>query len=454
MTRVLLLNRFFFPDHSATSQLATDLAIDLAARGFEVVAITSRQRYDDPSARLASNQVHAGVHIRRVGTTRFGRQNLIGRAFDYLSFYLGASCALWREAKRGAVVIAMTDPPLLGVPALLVAHLRGARCLNWLQDVFPEVAENLDLLRPRALGSLLRVLRNWSLRHADATVVIGDFMAARVATLCASLPVVIPNWALEERAEANSESALPNVAARNPLRASWGLGESFIVGYSGNMGRVHRLDELIDAACALRSQPDLRFVLIGDGAQRAALEARVQGLRLHNVMFQPYQPRECLHESLSLPDIHIVSLDERLEGLIVPSKFVGVLAMGRPVLWIGAANGEVGSLIRASGCGVTIPPGDAPALTQALRELSDDHGSGGARLRTMAHQAQIPLECTIPKARCVGGMGRNDRTLDAPIAMTFVIHIASFLRMLDTPRTMTIVIHIASPLFVSPSTDI
>ena len=201
LTRVLILNRFFHPDHSATSQLATDLASDLAARGFEVVAIASRQRYNDPSARLAPTEVRAGVRIRRVGTTRFGRQNLLGRAFDYLSFYLGASFALWREARPGTAVIAMTDPPLLGVPALLVARLRGARCLNWLQDVFPEVAEGLDLLRSRTLVRLLRAARNWSLRHADAVVAIGDLMAARIAPFCVSQPVVIPNWALEEQTE-------------------------------------------------------------------------------------------------------------------------------------------------------------------------------------------------------------------------------------------------------------
>lgn len=388
MTRVLILNRFFHPDHSATSQLATDLATDLAARGFEVAAIASRQRYDDPSARLAPTEVHAGVRIRRVGTTRFGRQNLMGRSFDYLSFYLGASFALWREARPGTVVIAMTDPPLLGVPALLVAHLRGARCLNWLQDVFPEVAEGLDLLRSRVLAALLRAARNWSLRHADAVVVIGGLMAARVAPFCASQPVVIPNWALEEQKDSPTFDTAYNAHAANPLRERWGLGKAFIVGYSGNMGRAHRLDELIDAASALRLQPSLRFVLIGDGAQRAALEARVRELRLQNVMFQPYQPREGLRESLSLPDIHMVSLDERLEGLIVPSKFVGAIAVGRPILWIGAADGEVGGLIRDSGCGVGVPAGDVAALTQALRELREDHASGGARLLTMARQAQ------------------------------------------------------------------
>ena len=271
MTRVLLVNRFFFPDHSATSQLATDLAIDLAARGFEVVAITSQQRYDDPSARLAPDQVHAGVRIRRVETTRFGRQNLMGRIFDYLSFYLAASLALWREATPGAVVIAMTDPPLLGVPALVVARLRGARCLNWLQDVFPEAAERLDLLRPRALASLLRILRNWSLRRADATVVIGDHMAARVAPYCASPPVVIPNWALEEYLERDATSTSHAVTV-NPLRVSWGLGDAFIVGYSGNMGRAHRLNELIDAAAALRAQSDAS--LCADRRRCAARRAR------------------------------------------------------------------------------------------------------------------------------------------------------------------------------------
>ena len=105
-------------------------------------------------------------------------------------------------------------------------------------------------------------------------------------------------------------------------------------------------------------------------------------------MFQPYQPRERLRESLTLPDIQVVSLDDRLEGLIVPSKFVGVLAMGRPVLWIGAENGEVGKLVRTSGCGVTVPSSDVNALTRVLRELSDDHAGSGTRLRAMAQQAQ------------------------------------------------------------------
>ena len=388
MTRVFLLNRFFFPDHSATSQITSDLAADLAARGCDVIAITGRQRYDDPSAQLARSEAYAGVRIRRVGSTHFGRHNLLGRAVDYLSFYVCASLTLWREATRGAVIIAMTDPPLLGVPALIVARLRGAHCVNWLQDVFPEVAERLKLLRPSALASLLRSLRNWGLRHADATVVIGERMAAHVAPLCGRPPVVIPNWALAEPLESNASSPSGDAVVTQALRARWALGDAFLVGYSGNMGRAHRLDVVIDAACALRSQPAPRFLMIGDGAQRSALEARARSLGLQNVMFQPYQPLEHLRESLTVPDIHIVTLDERLEGLMVPSKFVGVLALGRPVLWIGDSDGEVGRLVQEFGCGVTVSPPDATELARVLRELSEDHACGGARLRSMAVAAK------------------------------------------------------------------
>jgi colanic acid biosynthesis glycosyl transferase WcaI len=207
---------------------------------------------------------------------------------------VSACFTLWREINWGAIVIALTDPPLLSVPALVVARLRGAHCANWLEDVFPEVTERLNMVRPTALASFLRTLRNWSLRHARATVVIGERMATHVAAFCAPQPVVIPNWALAECPESGDPSPSGYAIATHALRANWGLGDAFVVGYSGDLGRPHRLDELIDAAYALRSLPSLRFLMSGDGAQRGALEERARSLGLQNVMFQLYQPLERL----------------------------------------------------------------------------------------------------------------------------------------------------------------
>jgi colanic acid biosynthesis glycosyl transferase WcaI len=291
----------------------------------------------------------------------------------------------WNEARAGNVLIAMTDPPLLGVPMAGVAMLRKIVFIQWLQDIFPEVAERLGLLKSHIVLRILRTLRDWSLRRSDASIVIGERMASFIASHCSSAPILISNWALTE----GPTALVPDKKIHSArLRSEWGLKDAFVVGYSGNMGRAHRLDEIVAAAAALRLQRQLRFIFIGDGPQRANLQKRVQALALENVSFHPYQPSERLYESLTLPDIHIVSLDERLEGLIVPSKFVGVIAVGRPVIFIGAADGEIGNLIRQSGCGVCVSSGDHANLVSTLRELHSDHTNGGVLLKDMTHSAE------------------------------------------------------------------
>ncbi|MCC7463803.1 MAG: glycosyltransferase family 4 protein [Gammaproteobacteria bacterium] len=377
--RVVFVNRYFRPDHSATSQIASDLAFALAARGVEVLAITSRQRYDDPGAGLPVSETVESVQILRVRTPTFGRGNLVGRALDYAGFYLGAMMRVLRSVRRGDVVVAMTDPPLLGVALWPAAALRGARLVHWLQDLFPEVAERLGVGAIRPVAGLLRRLRNAALRKATATVVIGDAMAALVQAQCGRVSTVIPNWALEE-----GEVGASQRRQDHPLRHEWGLGSSFIVGYSGNMGRAHQLMSLIDAATVLRDDPGIVFLFVGDGAQRASLQRTAQERGLGNVRFQPYQPRERLRSSLTLPDIHVASLDPRLEGLIVPSKFVGVIALGKPMLWLGAKAGEVGALILKSGAGMVVPPNDGTAVAAAVRAVARD----AAKLEAMGCNAR------------------------------------------------------------------
>ena len=144
-SRIFFLNRFFYPDHSATSQILGDLAFYLAERGHAVHVFTSRQRYDDPSAQLPAAESVDGVAIHRLSTTQFGRGALVGRGFDYFSFY----AAMWRSVlawtEPGDIVVAKTDPPLLGVPVMQAVGRRGLHLVNWLQDLYPEVASNLGV---------------------------------------------------------------------------------------------------------------------------------------------------------------------------------------------------------------------------------------------------------------------------------------------------------------------
>lgn len=347
--KLIFINRYFYPDHSATSQMLTDLAFGLSQTESEraIHIVTSRQRYDNPTAQLAVEESVNGVHIHRIATSRFGRQNLFGRAIDYLSFYVSAAKKLFQITKTGDILVAKTDPPLISVVAGLIAKLKGAHLINWLQDLFPEVAAELGIKLARGVPyRLLKALRNRTLRQAKINIAIGELMAQRLRN--EGIPdkqiTVIHNWADETQLR-------PIPHDQNPLRSDWGLQDKFVIGYSGNLGRGHDFSTILNAAEALKKRDDIVFLFIGGGAQLPIVQEECQAKGLKNVMFKPYQPREKLSESLSVADVHLISLKPELEGLIVPSKFYGILAVGRPIIFIGARDGELAQIIEKHQCG-------------------------------------------------------------------------------------------------------
>ncbi len=389
--RLFFVNRYFHPDHSATSQMLSDLVFALARRGHRITVVTSRLGYEDPLARYPRRETISGVDIVRVATTRFGRAGLAGRAVDYVTFYLATAWALLLEVRRGDVIIAKTDPPLLGLVTMPVARLRGARQVNWLQDIFPEVAIELGMGRALPWRILFSTLRRWRdrvLRKAALNVVIGDRMADVVRRL-GVLPErirVIPNWA-------DGEVVRPVPAETNGLRHAWGLDDTFVVGYSGNLGRAHDIETMIDAMAlteagmagqigALRvgalpvQQPTsvkaITWLFVGGGAKMGALRDEA-GRRQHaRVQFHPYQPRAQLAESLSVPDVHLITLQPALEGLIVPSKYYGIAAAGRPAIFVGDPDGEIARILTRTQTGFVVAAGDSEGLARIILSLARD----------------------------------------------------------------------------------
>ncbi len=393
--KLIFLNRFFHPDHSATSQLLSDLTFALAAGGRSVLVITGRQRYDAPDEPLPARETVNGVEVHRVWTSRFGRAKLPGRALDYATFYMAAAWRLWRIARRGDVVVAKTDPPMLSVMAAPICRLRGAGLVNWLQDIFPETAEALGVggRLARIPFGAMRLLRNRSLQAARLNVVLGERMAELVAALGIGRERIrtIPNWA-------DGASVEPIEHSSNPLRSEWSLDGAFVVGYSGNLGRAHEMDTIVEAmTIASASEQPVVWLFVGGGALLGRLKGEVERRGLKCVRFQPYQPRERLAQSLSAADVHLVCLRPELEGLIVPSKFYGIAAAGRPTLFIGDEDGEIARLAVRYRCGRAVASGDSEGLARAVLELASD-----------------PLRC-----RRMGENGREAFTaeLDKPVAL-------------------------------------
>ncbi len=366
--KVVFVNRFFYPDHSATSQMLTDLALDLAEAGKTVEIVASRLRYDDPTAQLPHFEIIQGVSVHRVWTSRFGRGNLAGRAIDYLTFYATAAWKLWRRTNANTIVVVKTDPPLISIVAAPIVRLRGAKLVNWLQDIFPELASALGVRVIRGpLFGLLKWARNSSLRAAHMNVILGVRMEALVHSQGVPMAQirVIPNWA-------DGEAIKPVPREENLLRKTWNLQDKFVVGYSGNLGRAHEFDTILYAAEYLKNRRDIVFLFIGGGAQRGVVEQQANRLKLSTVQFQPYQSRKRLSESLSVADVHLLSLNPALEGLIVPSKFYGIAAAGRPTIFVGDPEGEISLALLESCCGSTVNVGKGIDLANIIVEFADD----------------------------------------------------------------------------------
>ena len=232
-------------------------------------------------------------------------------------------------------------------------------------------------------GQMLIRLRDWSLRCAQQNVVVGEKMrGVLIARGIAERQVaVIPNWA-------DGDAIRPVARTENPLRRKWALEGKFVVGYSGNLGRVHEFDTVLSAMTKLREDDGKCFLFIGAGKQKQMLETECKTRGITTVSFQPYQAREDLIWSLGVPDVHLVTLLPEMEGLVVPSKVYGVAAAGRPILNIGAADGEIAQLIEKHGCGITIEPGDVTGLAEAITRLA---GNNDLR-ETLGRNARKALE--------------------------------------------------------------
>ncbi|OHE83485.1 MAG: hypothetical protein A3G75_04705, partial [Verrucomicrobia bacterium RIFCSPLOWO2_12_FULL_64_8] len=346
---------YYWPDEVATAQLLTDLAEKLAARGRPTRVVTSH----DGAAATPRKENRHGVDIVRLRATRWGRWGILGKACDYLTFTLAARRTLLPELRQGDRLVAMTDPPTLAQLAAAAGRRPGAALIHWLQDIHPELELALSGSRWLAAASRSWVhRRDLAWRTAHACVVISRDMAGLVREH--GVPDgrihVIPNWA------PGGEALAPVAPEQNPLRQEWNLAGKFVVAYSGNFGRVHALEPVIEAAARLRDEPDLVFLFVGDGPRRPALEAAVRSQGLKNVRFLPFQPRTRLAENLSAGDVHLVTLRPGCERCVFPSKLYGILAVGRPVVYFGPPHCELADTVRRSGAGIVVDVAQPVAL--------------------------------------------------------------------------------------------
>jgi len=357
--RILLLNQYYAPDEAATAQVLADLGAALAAAGHSVTAICCNRSYADPAKRYPTREVVDGVRVRRIRTTGFGRRSAAGRMLDYFSFVTGAFLAMLR-VERPDVIISLTTPPMIGLAGVFVARIRGGKAVLWSMDVYPDLLYALGAVRPRSIaGRLLRMLSSATVRSQDAVVALGESMAAHLKKAGARRVEVVHNWSDEN-------SVLPIQSSESRFRREWGWDNRFVILYSGNLGLAHEFDTLLAAADRLRNVPEILFAFVGAGPRLAYVERRRDELHLANVDIRRPVARNVLSDSLAAGDVHLITMRSGVSGLLVPSKIYGILAAGRPTLYVGPPEGEIFDILRGGRCGTCVDNGQIDALVTAI----------------------------------------------------------------------------------------
>ncbi len=373
--RLAVLCPHFAPDTAPTGDVMTRIVHELAALGHELHVVTALPWYSE-------HRIEAGWEgrwVRRERTewgsiTRVNpfpgddKRNLLRRAAGFAGFSALAGLSSLRGGRVHAV-IAMSPPLTMGLTGWGTHLVRRGPLVFNIQDVFPDAAVETGAITNRRIIAVARWLERVSYHRAAAVTVLSDDLrenvAAKVKPSRRNRVHVIPNFVDTERIRPGERMT--------PLRAELGIGDEPVVLYAGNVGFSQSLEMVVDAASDL---PQATFVINGDGAARASLEARAAGLT--NVRFSGYQPKERVPEVLATGDIHLVPLKRGLGRVSVPSKTYSILAAGRPVLAAIDPGTEVPRMLAASGGGITVPPDDPAAFLAGLRSLLDDPAGAAA----------------------------------------------------------------------------
>ena len=359
---ILLLNQYYPPDTSATAKMAAQVAEKLAER-HQVTVIAGRPSYDPdefyPFAFLRRD-IRDNVTVERVASTAYPRHQMRRRVSNYLSYLaLAVPRAL---AIHPDIVLAMTDPPVAGIAGAFIARMADRPFVYNIRDLYPDMAIGGDIVQPNRWVDRWEKMHRRALHQAVRVIVLGDDMRERIISKGVS-----PDRVVVVR---DGASFPPSPPERNDLvvqkiRCDF----SFVALHAGNLGFYGAWDSLLKAAHILRNE-NTGLVFVGDGANRAAME--ISAKPLPNVRFLPFFPIEQVPHVMMAGDVHIVTVRRGLEGVVVPSKLYSILAAGRPVLAIAAAESDAARIVRESGCGISADPDDPAAIAAAIRELRND----------------------------------------------------------------------------------
>ena len=364
--KLSLITQFFPPDYAATGQLIEELTRHLGYLGVEIEVFTGQPGYAFGVKNAPAREQSEQVRIQRTRATQVWYQRIRGKALSGVLFTLRAVLHILRHARRHNILLLTTAPPFLPVLGYLAHKLFKLPYVCILYDLYPDIAIALDVIpKHHPLARFWQFINCKVWQKASQIIVLSPQMKQRVTGICpqaADKISVIHSWG-------DAKKIIPIPKQENWFAQEYNTVDRFTVLYSGNMGRCHDIDTILEAAKLLKDEP-IQFLCIGGGAKRKILVDEIKQLDLNNFQFLPYQEKSNLPYSLTACDLSLVSMDKGFESLVAPSKLYPALAAGKPVAVICPQDSYLKQLIKEGNCGQTFDNGDSEGLAEFILLLS------------------------------------------------------------------------------------
>jgi glycosyltransferase involved in cell wall biosynthesis len=366
--KLFVVNQFFPPDFAPTGQLINELVSHLGDNGTPIKVFTGLPAYAFNDVSALPLEIHNNVVIRRTRATQVSIHNIRGKAFHGFLFTVRAILHLLRNLKKDDILLLTTAPPFLPFIGYLLHLAKGSNYVCLIYDLYPDVAEKLGVLSSENwIIKLWNRLNELTWQKAKKVIVLSSSMKQQILKKQPKLGhkiSVISNWS-------DPNWIVPIAKKDNWFAQKYNLTEKFTILYSGNMGRCHDIQTILNTARLLRGY-SVQFVFIGGGPKYRSSENLVQTYGLDNCLFLPYQNKEILPYSLTACDLTLVSVEEGMGGIVAPSKFYSLLATGRPIAVICDQQCYLNELVAKTQCGVTFKNKNSQGLADFILQISSN----------------------------------------------------------------------------------
>lgn len=393
MKKILMIVNYFYPDLASTGQLMTELCEEIQNE-FELTVVAAFPNYtgnipEKYKGKFIVKEKYQNVNILRVRVPEFDKTKKISRLKYIVSYFINVIFAMIISGKQD-LIFTISQPPILGgLLGVIGKTIKRAKLIYNIQDFNPEQIEAVGYSKNKFMIELTRKIDNFSCKAADRVVIVGQDMRETLGKRFKNkkIPdhVVINNW-IDEKNIYSLEEDHPKVLE---FKRKYDLKDRFVLMYSGNIGLYYDLDNIIEVIGRFKSNPEVIFAFVGEGAVKPILINYCDKENIKNVRFIPYQKKEDLVYSLNAADVHIVTNAKGIKGVSVPSKIYGVMAVEKPILGILEEGSEARRLIEQSGCGDCCEPGEYMEIEKTMNKyieqkkvLKDKGAKGRAYLET------------------------------------------------------------------------